>query len=47
MVKGQCVWGAVAFLPDAGTLAPSKQIFVKDKANYYDIADNAPHIETY
>jgi hypothetical protein len=32
--------------PPAG-LKPGKHIFVADKGDYYEIADDAPHIEKY
>lgn len=38
---------AVGCLPDTVKLTPGKHIFVGDKPNYYDIADDAPQLETY
>lgn len=38
---------AAGCLEDTSGLTLSKQIFVKDKGLYYDIADSKPQIDTY
>jgi len=38
---------AAGCIDDPNDLTPGKHIFVKDKANYYEIADDAPHNQKF
>ena len=38
---------ATGTLDDASGVKPGKHIFCKDQGGYYDIPNDAPHIETY
>ena len=38
---------ATGTLDDSSAVKPGKHIFCKDKGAYYDLPDDAPHIDTY
>lgn len=38
---------ATGTLDDSAGVKPGKHIFCKDKGTYYDLPNDAPHIETY